>query len=593
MTGKILPAMLAAMLIWPLAAEAKGGDPAEVSSALATVVFSNGGRILKMNADGSDRKVLFGKHRRPENDGLGAIEPSVSPDGEKITFGFRREARYEKLIDIWVMDSDGSHARKLFRSSLDRRFGDPDFGPDGKIVAASFRKNSRLGVARIFSVKTDGKGFRTIYRLRQKARPWVSWKSLAEPAVSPDGKRLLYLLDPGYDGTYFENGYKSALRVMNLESGASRELSEYSLGGAWSPDGRRIALSEVDSSGDEDFCWNADYTCLDYSRIRIINADGTGARDLTRGVADERRPDWSGDGRIVFQATRGKFRDIGETTEIWSVRPTGRCLTRLTNGSPASLDPVWSDPEGAATAPVGCGAKPPGPYRELQPLPATISNVGDLWLGANFRNLMLSYTESEPQNSSLIYGDCGAIPETKCGRMLIIYNTDVCQSRGYAAAFFGSGAVRRQRGIPLFLSLKPGRETPPFTVGLSGRNLFFMIGGSGVGDHSRQNRKEVDALRPVGASFTGLDLPAPRIPTGDIRAMKKVKRVYDRTGSVARTAEIVGRGEYFVRSNIRFARSFKAGDYGRVNCPRSGGTRTDAGNDSSGSSLRHLLAGRP
>ena len=66
-----------------------------------------------MDADGSDREVLFGKDRLPDNRGFGAIEPAVSPDGQKIVFGFRREAGYEALIDIWIMNSDGSGARKL------------------------------------------------------------------------------------------------------------------------------------------------------------------------------------------------------------------------------------------------------------------------------------------------------------------------------------------------------------------------------------------------------------------------------------------------------------------------------------------------
>ena len=558
---------LAGLVFWSAAGQAKALTPAPPE---ARVVFSNGGRILVMNADGSDRQVIFGKGRNPRNDLLGAIEPAVSPDGEKIVFGFRRQARYEKLVDVWVINADGSEARKLLTSTAKVKYGDPDFGPDGRVVAALFRKKARLADARIFTMNADGKARKVIFRLKQRFRPWVGWKSLAEPSISPDGTKLLYLLDPGYDGTFFEDGLGNDLRVLNIARGRSRQLAEDSLGGSWSPDGKRVVFSQVDDRGDNDFCWNSgyDYQCQQFSRLRTIRADGTGERDLTRGLADERSPDWSADGRIVFQSARGTKREIAETTELWSVRPNGKCLTRLTNGSPASLAPVWSDSPRADSRPVACGARPPGPNQEVRPMPASISGVEDLWLGPRFQNLMLTQAEASAGGSQFLYGDCGLLKTSGCGREVMIYNEHVCQYRGYAATFLGSGAVQHQRGIPLVRSLRPGRETPPFTLGFSGRSVFSMIGGSGIGDRRDQHRREIDAMRVVGTGPVAGDLPAARIPAADIRTMKRVNRIYERTGSVKRTANTLGRRGIFVRANLRFAREYDRGHYTPIKCPQ-------------------------
>jgi hypothetical protein len=543
----------------------------------ARIVFSNGGRILSMNADGTDRKVLFGENREPRNDGLGAIEPAVSPDGNQIVFGFRHESGYEDLIDVWSMNIDGGGVEKLLTSSKSLRYGDPDFTPSGRIVVAAFSQHDSHAVAMVFTMDAEGSSGKTILRLKQRRRPWQSFSRFAEPTISPDGKKLLYLLDPGYDGTFFDDGYASELRVLNLSTGRSRLVTDHSLGGDWSPDGKRIVFSKVDFEGDEDFCWTARDDCFDFSQLQIVNADGTGARALTshqKGIADERSPDWAVPGRIAFQSARGPGHEIAETTEIWSITPDGRCLTRLTNGSPASLAPVFAGPEGKVTRPAGCGAKPPGPNREMGAPAGAASGGMNFWLGRSFRRVLLSDATREPGESAFFYGDCGAIPASGCGRELIIYNIGICQATGYAPGLISSRAAQWQRGVPVVKSLKPGRETPALTIGLAGRTVFIIMGGSGVGDRKQQHRLEIDSLRSVGTKSADSDLPDPLIPTRDVRVMRRVERVYDRTGSVARTANLLDRGAPFVRHNLRFARIYKRENYQTVNCKTQGRQRS-------------------
>jgi Tol biopolymer transport system component len=76
-----------------------------------------------------------------------------------------------------------------------------------------------------------------------------------------------------------------------------------------SPDGRWLAFSSMTPQLD----------------IFISRADGSGIRQLTNDRANDKFPKWSPDGQqIAFQSNRDG------TTQIWSIRPDGSGLRRLT-----------------------------------------------------------------------------------------------------------------------------------------------------------------------------------------------------------------------------------------------------------------------
>jgi Tol biopolymer transport system component len=94
-------------------------------------------------------------------------------------------------------------------------------------------------------------------------------------SVSPDGRRLVFAAGLGV------NGFR--LAVMNADGSGRRDLGTGDPSSvAWSPDGKRIAFASL------------------YGRLFVMDADGNGRRRLTGGDGDS-NPAWSPDGnRLAF-----------------------------------------------------------------------------------------------------------------------------------------------------------------------------------------------------------------------------------------------------------------------------------------------------
>lgn len=107
--------------------------------------------------------------------------------------------------------------------------------------------------------------------------------------------------------------------VMNPDG--SNETAITSLGGrdpAYSPDGTKIAFSSF-----RDFLPN------NWSKLYVMNADGSNPVKLTNDANDEQTPSWSPDGtKIVFTRRDGT---TGGNGEIYVIDANGSNLIRLTN----------------------------------------------------------------------------------------------------------------------------------------------------------------------------------------------------------------------------------------------------------------------
>jgi Tol biopolymer transport system component len=130
------------------------------------------------NADGSGHRKL------PRNVPFAG---AWSPDGQRIAsvsvaHGFA-DARNPTKLGLWVMNADGSNARRVAAKATS---GEPAWSPDGRRIA--FRRYDgqlgSIGNSDLFVVNADGSGLRRLTDHAENVR-WFAW--------SPDGRRIAFL----------------------------------------------------------------------------------------------------------------------------------------------------------------------------------------------------------------------------------------------------------------------------------------------------------------------------------------------------------------------------------------------------------------
>ncbi len=149
---------------------------------------------------------------------------------------------------------------------------------------------------------------------------------------SPDGRMLAF-------GSHARGGPRDVY-VMNADGTGLRNLTPGPGGGeslSWSPDGRKIGFRSLrDGSGE----------------IYVVNVDGTGLRRLTRltrtpvssGWTTLSAPAWSPDGRKILFVRVG-WGDRLVNSEILVMNADGSRQRNLTRNPAPDGDPVWS-PDG-------------------------------------------------------------------------------------------------------------------------------------------------------------------------------------------------------------------------------------------------------
>ena len=148
----------------------------------------------------------------------------------------------------------------------------------------------------------------------------------AQPAISPDARRLAFVAD--YDGDFdlFLMDYTVDGPTGYVTHLLNTPGNEY--WPVWSPDGSRLAF----------------YSFVgDQAEVYTIRADGSGLTRLTENAAFDGYPTWSPDGtRLAFTSTRsGGYR-------IYVMNSDGSGLRQLSSQS-GSLFPTWS-PDGRRIA---------------------------------------------------------------------------------------------------------------------------------------------------------------------------------------------------------------------------------------------------
>lgn len=554
-------------MLFPVAAGAL--SPPE---APAKVYFSNGGRIVSMNADGSDRTVLTRKGRVAWH-GLpgeaGHSHPEVSPDRSRMVYSSYVKPKapsFENANKLMMASADGAGAREILADKPNLRRGKvPTWTPDGeRLVAVRHVKIGRVSTPSVVSVLPDGSGMKTLFTFPGQVGRFPGEKRLVvnRAEMSPDGSKLLVELmsDTGYvhNATYLE--------VVELASGQRRSLGVQTRSGSWSADGASIIY--VSNGGFvPEYCDGAGEDCPP-GDIFVVGADGSDRRRVTKTAANEYSPSWSPDGeRILYTSNRVMPRS--ETaTEVYSMKTDGTCRVALTNGAPGSFSPVWGG-AGSGAQPV-CGQAPPPVLAEVNPKPGD-SFRQVYWAGRNAGGRLLSSASSFAGFYYLAYEDCDLATPAACEGASLIFSGSVCQwgqSDGSAVlGVFGSkeGALFMRRGAAVFSvpDYGPGR----LVAVLAGGSLSFILSG---GDRAAASSLElVDRLQPLPGEKTPAGrLPAPRVPVKELRMLRKVARTVSRLGSVRAAALRLDRKQSWVRAYLRAGKRIRSlGPIRTVRCP--------------------------
>jgi len=161
-------------------------------------------------------------------------------------------------------------------------------------------------------------------QLTQRRRPTSSEDH--EPVWSPDGARIAFIR---WNSTASPHDGR-AIFVVNADGSGLRQVTPWKLdaGGHpdWSPDGRRILFRSPSSD-------------VFGSNIYTIRPDGTGLRQLTRfaGNVEVLSSSFSPDGRFIVFARTG----TGGLPDLFVMRSNGTELRRLTRTAKWDSNPDW------------------------------------------------------------------------------------------------------------------------------------------------------------------------------------------------------------------------------------------------------------
>ncbi|MCB0830081.1 MAG: PD40 domain-containing protein [Solirubrobacterales bacterium] len=561
----------------------------------AEIVYSNGGRIMQVTADGSGRKVLTnrGKVRTPGGigDPVGDRLPRVSPDGSRVLFTrITRDIPPDNEFLFhsrnMLLNLDTGKVRRVLARDGRVSYYNLEWLPGTNRVLAARLVRGKADQLSLVSVNLDGSGLKTILKYRSYAggMPKDDWNfEAARLAISPDGRNLLVTAMD----IWSESGYR--LGLVNLETGKRKLIAKGAHSGAWSPDGNSFVF--VKDRRKAEVCdW--DFECTPSGDLFTAKADGTGIRRLTDTRRDEATPSFSPDGsRIVFSGTFHRPSDR-TTAELFSMSADGGCPVRITNGSPASLDPFFVPGSGDYAYPGGCEPVDRPALVETGLNRVKRKDFGRrLWLGKESSQGLLSMDFDYVFLSYTLYGDCSESRAKDCPPGATVFNGSVCLNPGSwaekIADLVRSKRKMKRRGVWVEQSRVNGNSSGRATWVYSGRWITTITGAVGPGNDgfSRLGYAAqldlVDELRPRGVK-PGARLPKLLIPTFDFQLARFYRRQVERS-SVTEVAKKFRVSRRKVRDLANFTRNLRRlGPYGRTRCPdASFPVETDSGSDRS------------
>ncbi len=261
--------------------------------------------------------------------------PHPSPDGTRIVFQSDRTG----VPQVYVMSADGSDLRQLTDLSLGAET--PVWSPDGKLIAFA----AYVGEADndVFVMAADGTNPR-----RLTHGPGYD----GHPHWSADGERIVFNSDrtsPDPAADWSDRWHE--IFSMRADGGdvqqhtRCRSVCTY---GSLSPDGARIVYRKtVQSPAFSWFLQPGDRN----SEVFVATLAGEQETNVSDSAAFDGWPVWSPAGdRIAFVSNRAGPAGTGH---IYTVRPDGSGLTRITSDGWSYVQPAWSSDATALFAKQG------------------------------------------------------------------------------------------------------------------------------------------------------------------------------------------------------------------------------------------------
>jgi len=292
-----------------------GNDSEPVVGPDGTIAFQNdesGRYVIKCLKPGGKPEVLVDAKDH-------AFQPTWTQDGRLVyvvrhpmeTAAKAIESGSEDGANLWIRQLDGTQVRLTKGLWCDYT---PSIAPDGKTVwFVTTRGRRKVGDgAHLASLDLSN----AVGDVREYTfAAYSSFSSAASPALSPDGRLLVWAQ---VDGTYGNWRLHLASTSKLTTSVSMTEGSMSALSPRWSPDGKVIAFTGF-RLGDPG--WG----------VYVMDPPAGLMRRLEVGPGNSRNPAWSADGkRIVFESNRSGLYKLYEVdVDIRPDRARGRKATRV------------------------------------------------------------------------------------------------------------------------------------------------------------------------------------------------------------------------------------------------------------------------
>ena len=290
------------------------------------LTFSPGGDYLYYNA--WDKKTPFSCFQMPVLGGASRrlvvdIDSVVtfSPDGKQLAFV--RGLPPQNIVSLYVANADGSAERKLATRKMlsGPSLGEPGWSPDGKVIVwpaadatGSFMSLVEVSLADGSEKTMSSQRWASIGRLTWlrdgSGLIFIASERLASPS------QIWYLSYPGHEVVRITNDLNDYLGVsLTADSSALVTVETEQVSNIWiAPNDNAHRATQITNSrldGAEGLSWTPDGKIVYASRasgnldLWIVDADGTGQKQLTADAGNNSRPSISADGRyVVFVSDR-------------------------------------------------------------------------------------------------------------------------------------------------------------------------------------------------------------------------------------------------------------------------------------------------